>query len=346
MDRYAKSLRAALEEVRPDFSINEVRLSARSRPRTRLGVYARRYSAASAHAWRSSFAVNHVLDHAYAHFAFVLDPRRTVVTCHDIFPVKHWHGEIPELPRRHVPPLTVRLSLTGLRRARTIITSSQATKADLIRVLGISGAKIYVIPYGVDPSFRPVNTDPMRFGLDIGAQVILSLGSGAPYKNRGGILRTFARVAAQSTADVVLARTGTSLTGRDRAFIRQCGLSERVIELGFVPEEELPALYCSSHVLLFPSFYEGFGWPPLEAMACGVPVVTSTWDSLLEVVGDSALSAPATDYDALAGHVLRLLEDDCMRAEIIRRGIERARGFRWQQNAEETASLYDAVLSR
>ena len=120
----------------------------------------------------TSFAVNHVLDHAYGHLVYALDPDRTVVTCHDVFPLKRWRGLVPGLVRRGRRPVTVEFSLSGLRRARAIIAVSRSTKADLVDLVGVDPARIRVVPNGIDPFFRPVHaasTALARSALEVSA---------------------------------------------------------------------------------------------------------------------------------------------------------------------------------
>jgi glycosyltransferase involved in cell wall biosynthesis len=349
MDRYAESLRGALE-ARGGFSITDVRpRSQRPRPDGRLGGYWHRYPRYLITARRTRFDLNHVLDQAYGHLAYALDGSRTVVTCHDIFPLKHWKGEIEGLPARRVPPLTVLASLRGLRHARAVITPSAATKADLVRHLGLDSELIHVIPYGLDPTFRrflPEERPQLLERFPLGgpkAKHLLSIDTGGQYKNQAGTIEVLARVVEATALDVRLVRAGARLSAMDRELAARLGVAGRVIELGAVAAHEMPALYNRCDVLVFPSFYEGFGWPPLEAMGCGLPVVSSRWASLLEVVGDAAPTAEATDYDALASFASRFLEDKNEAQAASTRALERASGFTWGQAATRTAEIYGAM---
>ncbi len=129
---------------------------------------------------------------------------------------------------------------------------------------------------------------------------------------------------------------------RERAY--RYGVSGRILELGPLPPAALPSLYRRCDALLHASLYEGFGWPALEAMASGLPAVVSTWRSLVEVIGTSALAAEADDYDGLADALVRVLTDDDLARTLRGSGLERARVFTWERAAERTADLYRTVL--
>lgn len=351
MDRYANSLRDALTTHSGDrFEVDEVRPAWRSASAgTRVRRYWYQYPKYLRCASKTHFDLNHVIDHSYAHIVYGLDGNRTAVTCHDIFPLKHWKGEIEGLPPRRVPPLTVLASLRGLRRAQVVITPSAATKADLVRHLDLDPARIHVIPYGLDPSFRrfpPEVREELLQRLPLGgaeAKHLLSIDTGGPYKNQAATIQVLARITEGSEFDVRLVRAGAALSPSDRELAAELGVTHRVIELGAVGPDEMPALYNRCDVLVFPSFYEGFGWPPLEAMGCGLPVVCSRWASLLEVVGDAAPTAEATDYDALASCVARFLDDPDEAEAVAQRGSQRAGRFTWALAAAKTAEIYGAM---
>ena len=160
MDRYAKQLKEALPSF-AGLTVRDVRLS-RSWASGLADVpvtgfiyrHWRQGPRYLVHAHATSFAVNHVLDHAYGHLVYALDSSRTVVTCHDVFPLKRWRGLVPGLVRRGHRPVTVEFSLSGLRRARAIIAVSDSTRADLVDLVGVDPTKIQVIPNGLDPSLR------------------------------------------------------------------------------------------------------------------------------------------------------------------------------------------------
>jgi glycosyltransferase involved in cell wall biosynthesis len=358
MDRYATSLIDALDafegerlDIR-EFRPNLARTAHRLLGRTPLFRYWVRYPRYLLAARSTRFAVNHVVDHAYGHLAYALDPRRTIVTCHDLFPLMYWRGEIAGLPRRRKRPLTVEFSVRALRRARFVVVVSMATKRDLVRVIGVNSEAIHVVPPGVDAMFQPLDVDARRTATDlwpiggIGTKRILSIDTGNPYKNASATLETFARVQKTVSADIRLIRVGRPLPEAQQALARRLGIEDAIVQLQGVPESEMPLLYNSCDLLLFPSFYEGFGWPPLEAMACGLPVVASRAAALQEVIGDVSPMADARDHDALAEHASRLLEDDREADATRSRGLVRAKEFSWERTARLVAALYRTILEQ
>jgi alpha-1,3-rhamnosyl/mannosyltransferase len=179
-----------------------------------------------------------------------------------------------------------------------------------------------------------------RYGVPAGALPILHVGSGAPYKNVEGVLHALAYVRA-CAGTACLLKVGW-LTPAQWALARRLDLEPAIRELGEVPEEDLPGVYALAHCLLFPSFAEGFGLPPLESMACGLPVVVSRTAALAEVVGEAGLYVDADDPRGMAAAVLSLR--DTTQAHVLReRGRARACLFTWSETARRTAEVYEAV---
>jgi glycosyltransferase involved in cell wall biosynthesis len=165
------------------------------------------------------------------------------------------------------------------------------------------------------------------------------------YKNIPGALRVLRRVR-QEGIDLRLVRVGRALSGADRALADKLNVTSSVVELGTVTDDDIPALYNAVDLLLFPSLYEGFGWPPLEAMASGTPVVCSRAGSLDEVVSDAALTADPEDVEALAWHVAAVLTDAKLRGTLVERGLERASQFSWDRAAAEMIAFYRDVIAK
>jgi glycosyltransferase involved in cell wall biosynthesis len=291
--------------------------------------------------------VTHIIDHGQAYLISRLDPRRTVITCHDVILLALAHGRIGSVP---VPPIALqllRMSLERMKRAAAIVTVSEQTKRDLISLVGVPEAAITVIPPGLNQPFAP---DPergaafrRRFGMGEGP-LTLQLGRGF-YKNLPGVLRVIHRLRAGGL-DVRLVRTGRPLAGEERRLAERLGISGAVIELRGVPDEDLPGLYNAVDLLLFPSLYEGFGWPPLEAMASGTPVVCSRAGSLDKVIGDAALTADPEDVEALAWHAGSVLTDPRVRGTLVERGLAHAQAFRWENTARQILGVYRDVVAR
>ena len=271
---------------------------------------------------------------------------RRVVTVHDAFsyvqPDTHtlfdnWRCRVM-LPR-------------ALRRADMVLTDSHASRRDIHHYLKVSDQRLRVVPCGVDRHFAPVPDGPARqrvlAGHGITGPYLLYVGAINARKNIARLYEAFWQVR-QQRPDVTLVVVGKRQwhTGEiDATFSRLC-LDDAVIFTGYVADDELPSLYSGAAVFVFPSLYEGFGLPPLEAMACGAPVITSNVSSLPEVVGDAALTVEPTDTRALATAITRVLHDREERDALRRRGLARAAQFTWERAARETLDAYQAALIR
>ncbi|MBA2672859.1 glycosyltransferase family 1 protein [Ramlibacter sp.] len=353
MEIYADALADALAQLpRPPVLRQVVPRAARLPWRGTPGAFEMRWSRYVRYpraAAQQQGQLNHVIDHGYGHLLWTLDPRRTVVTVHDIIPALRWAGKLAGTTRGSYPLLN-KLSLAALRRAHTLVAISRNTADDLVAHCGLDAARIRVVPLGLSPRFCPA--DPRgrsalrdRFGLPQGGRLVLISGD-AFYKNHATCLEVLRALHADPTpgaAPVTLVRLGPR--GADwRQRLAASGLAAHVIALEHLPGADVPALYNAVDCLLFPSLYEGFGWPVLEAMACGVPVVCSNAGSLPEVAGDAALMAAPTDAAALAQAVRRCLDDAATRATLIGRGHAQAARFPWHRHAQSMLDIYEDIL--
>jgi glycosyltransferase involved in cell wall biosynthesis len=291
--------------------------------------------------------VFHVADHGQGYLIAGLDPRRTLVTCHDVVLLALAAGRIGAAK---VPPFALgllRLSLTLMRRAARVVADSEQTRRDLISFVGIDPERITVVYPGLNQRFAPdpARGEALRLERGLGAGPLLLQVGTIFYKNIAGCLRVLHHLR-RDGADVRMVRIGRALDGGDRALADKLGVAGSVVELGHLPDSQLPALYNAADVLLFPSLYEGFGWPPLEAMASGTPVVCSRAGSLDEVVADAALTADAEDVDALAWHAGALLTDSGLRAKVVARGLARAADFSWDRAAAQMIDVYRDVVAK
>lgn len=291
--------------------------------------------------------VIHVIDHGQAYLLNSLDASRTVVTCHDIILLALAHGRIGSSP---VPPIALnilRLSLHLMKRAAAIVADSEQTKRDLAAFLDIPPERITVIAPGLNQPFSP-NAErgaETRRRLKLGdGPLVLHIGR-TFYKNISGVLRVVATLRAQGIP-AKLVRTGKPLAGAEGALAERLGLRDAVVELRGVSDKQLPALYNAVDVLLFPSLYEGFGWPPLEAMASGTPVVCSRGGSLGDVVGEAALTADPENIEALAWHAASVLTDTALRKSLIERGLAHVQQFSWERTAAQLIDVYNGVLAK
>ena len=289
----------------------------------------------------------HVVDHSQGYLCRNLDPRRTVVTCHDVILLALAAGRIGGTRIPQIAYRIFQLSLQRVKGAAAIVADSSQTKRDLVEFVGIDPQKIKVIFPGLNQPFAPDAARGEEFRRQRGwgqSPVVLQIGL-TFYKNIGGVLRVIAKLRKEGI-DVRLARSGGALGGEERKLVERLGLADCLLELGRVDDAEIPALYNAVDLLLFPSLYEGFGWPPLEAMASGTPVVCSRAGSLEEIVGDAALTADAEDIDTLTWHAAAVLTDREVRGALVERGLAHAAGFRWERTAEAMLGVYREVAEK
>lgn len=238
------------------------------------------------------------------------------------------------------------------RRARHIIAVSQSTKRDVMRLLGVPEDKITVIHEAAHPTFRQLNCKEARAHVEqrygLAEDFIFFVSTIEPRKNLPTLLKSFRRMidVYHSPATLVIAGAQGWLTERVKETVTSLRLGERVRFVGPVPVQELLQLYNAARVLALPSFYEGFGLPPLEAMACGTPVVVSNTSSLPEVVGDAGQLVDPDDVEAWSVALWRALSDDDWHKEMSEKGLRRAATFSWQRAARQTLDVYRKVAAK
>jgi len=276
-----------------------------------------------------------------------LTPGRVVVTIHDCI-----HLRFPQyLPNRAAHAYARAFMAYGARRARRIITVSQASKDDIQHYLHTPADKIDVIHNGLDPRFLEApdeaNVARVRDRFLLGAPFVLYTGNIKPHKNVERLIEAFGLMRKSGHEDVKLLIIGDELSKYPglRRLVHRLHLHQQVRFLGFVPDDTLAALYRLAKVFVFPSLYEGFGFPPLEAMASGTAVITSNVSSLPEVVGDAALLIDPLDPAALASAMCRVLGDEVLRQDLVRRGHERIHAFSWERAAAATRDVYRQVIA-
>lgn len=243
---------------------------------------------------------------------------------------------------------TFKARIAYLTKAHTVIAGSAATRDTLERYTPVRADRIVVVPYGVNATFCPVPQvgagRRASAGLGAQARVLLHVATRGRYKNTPGLLRAFAQLRAR-VADAVLVRIGAPLYPDEAALADTLGVSNAITYLGTLRDDRaLVEWYNAADVLVFPSFWEGFGWPPLEAMACGTPVVASNIPSIAEVIGDAGLLVPPDDTSAIALATERVLHDSVLAESLRRKGLERASHFTWTRTAALTLAVYDGVL--
>ncbi len=287
----------------------------------------------------------HILDHSYAHMLNSAKRRPVIITVHDLLPVivlRTPTGSWRDGYRNRL----LRQSLKALRRAQAYIVPTEWLKAELATWLG-DDRRIHVVPFGVDRAFFSESTAARERGrtewrIPSDAFVVLHVGSTVERKNVPLVIETVARL--RAVADAYLLQVGGRFTGSQQQLIDRLNLRRFVRSVGAADEPTLRRAYRTADVLLFPSLYEGFGYPVLEAYASGLPVVTSGAGGLREVGGDALVVVEGRDPGAYVA-ALEELSDDPSRQEIlVERGRARARQFTWQRTAEGTAGVYRLFL--
>ncbi|HEY2846662.1 MAG TPA: glycosyltransferase family 1 protein [Pyrinomonadaceae bacterium] len=272
-------------------------------------------------------------------------PCKVVNTVHDLA-FEHY----PETFRWH-EAFRMRVSIRrAAREAAHIITPSEASREDVVGTYRIPAEKITAIPLAASGDFRPdieaekIAAVKARYSLP--DDFILGIGSVQPRKNLARLIEAYASLAIKGDLPPLILGGRLAWLYRDSVrAVERFGVGDKVKFIGFVPDEDLPRLYSAATVFVYPSFFEGFGLPPLEAMACGTPVITGDRTSLPEVVGDAGIMIDPYDVTAIAGAMERLLTDANLRSEMSARGIERAKTFSWEKTARETLKVFEQVMS-
>jgi glycosyltransferase involved in cell wall biosynthesis len=280
----------------------------------------------------------------------LLGAGKTLSTVHDLIPLilPAYRGSI--LVRAYT-----RLVASSARRAAAILTDSEASKRDILRMLRVPSQRVRVIPLAADESFQPV-ADPDRLErtrckYKLPEQYVLYLGGFDQRKNLETLIAAYASLGAHLRARTPLVLAGR-LPAEDSAFfphprrlVERWDLGDGVVFPGWVEEEDKPALYSGASLFVFPSLYEGFGLPVLEAMSCGTAVITSDSTSLPEITGEATLLVDPHDAEALTAAMTLLLEDADRREELASQGLERARLFSWAKTVAQTVEAYESVAA-
>lgn len=271
-------------------------------------------------------------------------PRRSVITIHDLgfvhYPQAHTLGQ--RMYHRVFTPLSVH-------RATHIIAISHATKRDLQQVYRVPAHKITVVHHGVDARFQPLERAAIALVLqryNIQPPYLLFVSTLQPRKNVARLIEAWARARRmlhQPQLRLVLAGKRGWLSDTIERRAAELGVGEAVQFVGYVPDHDLPVLLNGAVAYVTPSLYEGFGMTVLEAQRCGTPVLASNTSSLPEVVGDAAVLVDPLDVAALANGIVRLVEDEQLRAQLRERGLQHAAGWTWERTAQATLAVLEAA---
>lgn len=283
------------------------------------------------------------------HGLYYLTPRTpglpSLLTCMDLIPLVR-----PETQPAWKRALFRACFADAAARADRLVAISDSTRDDVCARFGVDPARIDVIPLAADARFAPApaaQVAALRARLDLAAPFVLYVGSNKPHKNLVRLVEAF-RILAAGRPEVLLVIAGVwdPRYEEARVRVRDLGLGARVRFPGPVADGELPALYSAARVFAFPSLYEGFGLPVLEAMRCGAPVVTSNTSSLPEVVGDAGITVDPEDVAAIADALARVIDDEARHDDLARRAAARAGEFTWERTAAAHRARYRRFLSR
>jgi len=277
-------------------------------------------------------------------------PSKSVITLHDLTHIK-FNGEFNKLVQLYYKCI-VRPST---KKARLIIADSESSKKDIINWANIDASRVRVTSLAVENNYRLVNDKNVlknvKIKYKIGKEYILYNGNKKPHKNVESLVKAFCRLRTEKKIDYSLVIVGerndneaeTNYLGLEK-IVNDYKLLNEVIYTGHVADDDLVLLYNAAAVFVFPSFYEGFGLPPLEAMSCGCPVVASNSSSLPEVCGDAAQYVDPYNIDDIVEGIYKVFSDDKLRKDLIRKGFLRAAAFSWEKCARETLSIYEEVF--
>ncbi len=276
---------------------------------------------------------------------FILPPVRrakTLLTVHDLSFIRHPQGAVESL-RKWLNQVVPR----SLARADHILADSYSTKDDLIEIYNISPDDITVVGAGVEERFQPI-TDSVQLKTvckkyNLPEKFILGLGTLEPRKNFTGLIEAFSQSSVNKTHHLVIAGGKGWLYEDIFAAAENSPAADRIHFTGFIADDDLPALYNLADVFTYPSHYEGFGIPVIEAMACGTPVVCANNSCLPEVAGESALQITATDTNALSEGLVGLVIDKSLREVVVTKGFVQAKKFNWHSAAQQLLNVYNCM---
>lgn len=356
LEVYADNLVAALKTVRPNWDIAEIApIPWNTRDKLYLsGLGLKKYYETF---WRHPRAVSrldadifHVIDQSDAHIAYGLHRanKPVVVTCHDL--VQFIYPEILKDQSR-IPALSMAMwkySVSGMEKAEHVITVSSNTAKDVSQMLDIKLDQITVAPNGTNPEFRvlpDVEVAEIReqYKRSPDTVYLLNVGSTHQRKNILTVLNVL-KTLKEKEVPVCLWRTGGAFTKEQKAFIQEHELEPYIYDFGNPDKARLIQIYNAADILLAPSLYEGFGLTVVEAMACGLPVITSNVSSLPEVAGDAAVLIDPLNVEAIIEAIFKIKQDPSYRDQLIEKGLVRAKFFSWLKTAEQVAQVYEKVL--
>jgi glycosyltransferase involved in cell wall biosynthesis len=355
MDVYTDGIISGLRTVRPNWEILDLKphpVDRKSRSLfLRLKKYYERFWHFPQQVQQQEADIFHIIDPSEAHITYWLKKKNkpVVVTCHDLvnfYCRDNLQGsvELPFISRR-----MWLYAVKGMKCANHIVAVSSMTAKDTTQILDIEPARISIIPNAVDAAFHPLPTEQaisLRQKYDISSETVclLNVGSNHPRKNLSTILKVVETLR-QRGLSIHLWKVGADFTDEQKVFIQNQGLENSISYLGKPDKSTLIQIYNAADMLLAPSLHEGFGITLLEAMACGIPVITSKVSAMPEVVGNAGVLVDPMDHQAIAEEVIHLHKHPDAYQELVNKGYARAKLFTWEKTAEQIAEIYEQVLS-
>jgi anaerobic magnesium-protoporphyrin IX monomethyl ester cyclase len=285
---------------------------------------------------KDSLDLFHYTDHALSLFQ---NTQKVIITVHDIAYIR-----FPNLMNKSRQIYKKRILKISIENADIIVTDSFSTRRDIIEYYGANEKKIKVVHLGVESRFRPIsNVEEYRLKNKLPSKMILNVGTLEPRKNVVTLIRAFKKLREKGCKDHKLVIAGEKGWLYKQIFkeVEQSNLEKEIMFLGVVGDEDLPMLYNCADIFVYPSLYEGFGLPPLEAMACGIPVITSNTSSLPEVIGDAGIMVDPTDVNLLSENMYTLLKDKELWNRMSSMGRERSKLFSWEKAARKILKIYE-----
>ena len=352
METYADGLAAGLREAYPNWEVIEVEpkqlpnsggLSKPMRALNGIRRYIERFWSYPRRALATKPDVIHVIsDHYFQVGRFARPGTRVVATCHDLIYYRFRKNIEQFAAFVGVSRTAQEFSMRSLRWCDHVITLSEDNVNDLHSILEVPRDRITIIHNAVPAHFVPATPESRAaarraFGLDDGTFAIMHVGTVEPRKNVDAILETLALMKGEN---VLFLKAGITFTEAQQARIATLGIASMIRHLGKIPNEKMVEIYHASDALVFPSLYEGFPFPIVEAMASGTPVITSTASSLPETAGGAALLVDPHDHPAIAAAIRRLRDEPGLGAERIAAGFSRVKDLTWRKNAEAVGEIY------
>ncbi|AIE74697.1 MULTISPECIES: glycosyltransferase family 1 protein [unclassified Synechocystis] len=285
----------------------------------------------------------HLTDGSTSYVLNKLDPKKCVVTLHDLIPLLQQQGHFPIAPPGIFARWLIEQNLRSLKNQKNICVVSNCTGKDLQDNIGKTKSLKCITSTirGEILTLLPNSIPAWKERIEQGKRLILHIGNGGFYKNQTTVVKVFAELIKNHALELIMA--GGKPNRELKLIIQELELAEKIKFVPHPDDQALAKLYLSASLLLFPSHYEGFGWPPLEAMAFGCPVVCSNAGSLPEIVGNGALTTFPNDVAGLVSHCRSVLEDTNGTMELIKAGLENAKRFSPEIMAEKLLELYDSV---